>query len=208
MQHRLKLEANMPKGVYIRAPRVTKYDAGTIHSTPYGDAVVLERLPREPGKQPRAIIKFLTTGSVANVQTCNLIGGKVRDVRSPSVYGVGYLGSDLKIPARGAGELRDLYDLWANMLKRAYGGYDASYGDVTVDVRWHSFTAFVNTVSEVDSFSAWRADKSMHLDKDIKVPGNRIYSKDTCMFVSESDNCRDASNRRWGNGNDIALTQR
>lgn len=196
----------MPKGVYIRSPRATKYDAGTIHSTPYGDAVVLERLPREQGKQPRVVIRFMRTGAVANVQTCNLVCGKVRDVRSPTVYGIGYLGSNLKIPERGAGELRDLYDLWANMLKRAYGGYDAGYSDVTVDARWHSFTAFVNTVSEVEGFSAWRADKSLHLDKDIKVPGNRAYSKDTCMFVSIADNCRDAANRRWGKDNDLALT--
>lgn len=198
----------MPKGVYIRKPKATKYDVGAVHSTPYGNVVILERLPRAPGKQPRVIIKFLNTGSVANVQSCNLAGGRVRDPRAPTVYGVGYIGSDLTIPPRGASELRDLYDLWANMLKRAYGGYATSYSGVTVDPRWHSFTTFVNTITEVTGFAQWREDKSYHLDKDIKVPGNRTYCKDTCMFVPGVENVRDSSKRRWAALNDRGLTQR
>ena len=40
-------------------------------------------------------------------------------------------------------------------------------------------------------FGKWFDDNNIdgyHLDKDIKVKGNKVYSPDTCLFVSHKDN--------------------
>ena len=42
------------------------------------------------------------------------------------------------------------------------------------------------------------AGAALHLDKDTKVSGNRVYSRDTCAFVSVITNLTDAALRRWG----------
>ena len=47
----------------------------------------------------------------------------------------------------------------------------------------------------------------MHLDKDIKCKGNKVYSADTCMFVTAHDNIVDSLNRRWHKPNELMLIQ-
>ncbi len=86
-----------------------------------------------------------------------------------------------------------MYDLWANMLKRCY--HDRT--GATVDPRWHSFRCFLDTIHKVPGFAAWEQDTSMHLDKDIRVPGNLVYSVETCTFVSAAENVQDCLKRRW-----------
>ena len=185
--------------------RKSKYATGTIHNTPYGKLRVVDfwghaKSRRKGFSNTRAIVEFLDTGYVCNVQVQNIGQGKVKDMRRPSVYGVGYLDMDIRIPSRESGsEIRKAYDLWANMLRRCYGGYEDSYKGVTVDKRWHSFRNFLNSIQELEGYDLWLADSSMHLDKDIKVPGSNVYSKDTCKFVTASENISDSSNRRWGN---------
>lgn len=187
----------MPKGIYKRKPRITKYAPGTVHSTPAGDIIILEYLHYKD-RQNRVVIRFLETGYVANVQVTNIAAGKIKDRRKRTVYGVGYLGSEIKIPSRDSGSIiRRLYDLWANMLKRAYGGYDKSYSDVEVDKRWHSFTTFMRTIVDVPGYLEWEKGENLVLDKDIRIPGNRVYSRDTCVFITPSENSSDASKRRW-----------
>lgn len=193
----------MPTGVYARP--ASKYSPGTEHDTPYGRIRVLELLPRIQGKQQRCVIRFLSTGTVLNVQTCNLAQGKVCDRRVPTVYGVGYLGMETKLPARGH-PLRKLYDLWANMLKRCYGPYKGRYPNASVDPRWHSFAVFVETVAGVPGFEDWESDTSWCLDKDTRVPGNRVYSLDTCVFLPAGQNVQDALKRRWAGSSDPGLT--
>ncbi len=184
--------------------RKTKVFApGTIIQTPNaGKVIVLEYIPLKKARMlgfsnARAVIRLLDTGTVLNVQCGNIKAGKVRDPRKPTVYGVGYLGADIVIPARGAHPVRDVYDLWANMLKRCYGGYETSYVGCSVDRRWHSFLNFLNTVSLIPGYEEWVKDKSMHLDKDIHVPGNKVYSLNTCQFVTGSENVSESSSRRW-----------
>lgn len=196
----------MPKGIPKSGRRLytSKYAPGVVLDTPYGPLRLLEvwnaAEARERGfSNSRVIAEFTRTGYVGNFQLANVTSGKVKDMRAPSVYGVGYLDMDVRIPSRESGaELRALYDLWANMLKRCYGGYDESYADCTVDVRWHSFRAFSNTVQDVPGYSAWCADHSLHLDKDTRIVGSRVYSRDTCQFVPASINLADAADRRWG----------
>lgn len=196
----------MPKGIPNAGARkcTSKYVAGTTVNTASGTVRFLEvlnlREARERGfSNARAIVEFTATGYVVNCQLSNLVAGKVKDMRAPSVYGVGYLDSDLRIPTRESGaELRRLYDLWANMLRRCYTN-EPGYEGCTVDSRWHSFRNFMNTIQDVPGYPEWCFGEKLHLDKDLRVPGNRVYSRDTCMLVAPKDNLSDAANRRWGN---------
>jgi hypothetical protein len=71
------------------------------------------------------------------------------------------------------------------MLKRAYSpkwhAKNPTYTGVTVCKEWHSFMAFRAWMETQD----WEGKQ---LDKDIIVPGNKVYSPATCVFVSTQIN--------------------
>lgn len=77
------------------------------------------------------------------------------------------------------------YQAWLNMLKRAYSpAYHAkhpTYLECSVADQWASFSVF----------RVWMAAQNWqgnHLDKDLLVEGNKIYSPETCVFVSRQVN--------------------
>ena len=184
------------------------YSEGTIHETPKGTVRILKR--KSGNKKPvlvhpRLVIEVLDTGTVLDIQQGNLKSGKFNDYMARSVYGVGYIGSTIQIPERNHNTVvRRLYDLWSNILRRAYGGYKSSYKGVTVEKRWHSFTNFLNTIHLVEGYDRWeRGDEKMHLDKDIKSGGLcKEYSVENCSFVAASENVTESLMRRWHGTND------
>lgn len=186
-----------------------KYEIGQTYDTPKGKVLILARTPKhyENGqmKHPRVTLKVLETGTILNVQTTNIATGKFNDYRRPTVYNIGYIGSDIKIPSRGT-FIRRAYDLWANMLKRAYGEYKGKYKNVTVDKRWHNFTAFLNSLPLLENYDKWERGEPYSLDKDTKIKGNRQYSQDTCRFILCTENSSNGANSRWHGINDPALT--
>jgi len=100
------------------------------------------------------------------------------------VNGVGVNDADYVVQPTGSdGKQRvcPYYLVWRSMLTRAYcPKYHAKYPTyigVTVCEEWHSFMAFRAWMETQD----W---EGKHLDKDIIVPGNKVYSPATCAFVS------------------------
>ncbi len=180
-----------------------KYFVGGEYETPCGKIKVLEIIPRGvgvPGRSnKRAVIRFIESGYTCNIQLSNLPTNKVKDRRKPTVYGVGYIDTEITIPARGSSIVRRIYDLWANMLKRCYGDTLSRswkyYSDVTVDKRWHSFKQFMSTIHLVEGYELWEKDSSMNLDKD--ASGSRVYSLETVRFITSSENARLANQKRW-----------
>lgn len=91
------------------------------------------------------------------------------------LYGVGI--DDFK-DTYGADEWS--YTVWEGMLDRCYNESStrsrATYTDCSVAPCWHRYS----------DFKVW-FDKNCiagyQLDKDILIPGNRVYSPDTCCFV-------------------------
>ena len=77
------------------------------------------------------------------------------------------------------------YQAWTSMLTRAYSPKEhrrnPTYIGVTVCEEWHSFMAFRAWMEMQD----WEGKQ---LDKDIIVPGNKVYSPATCAFVSSQIN--------------------
>lgn len=89
---------------------------------------------------------------------------------------------------------KKFYYLHKSMMNRCYlessGGYH-NYGakGVRVEESWHNFDDFMETIEEVDGFDLQGIlSGELQLDKDIKIKGNKIYSKDNCKFVTRSEN--------------------
>lgn len=148
---------------------------------------------------PRYWMVRFTSGYECVAKETNIPYGKVKDYNQRSVYGVGILGASIKKP-KGSFE-RQVYDLWANMLKRVYGQYNdhwkADYSNVQVCSTWHMYLVFREDIKELQGYEAWVKDSTMCLDKDLKDRSARLYSKHTCQFVTNQQNLSEASLNRW-----------
>lgn len=92
------------------------------------------------------------------------------------VAGVGINDYDGSIKVDG--KLIKSYSIWKSMLERCYTRKASKtyYNIVTVCDEWHRFSNFKKWF-DVNHFAGW------HMDKDILVIGNKVYSPDTCIFV-------------------------
>ena len=139
---------------------------------------------QQTGKQ--CIVQFLETGYVRKANIDNIKAGKIKDLYKKTSYGVGFLGE-----YKRTGYHAQAQQLWRNMIKRCYYENDPknymAYG-TTVDPRWHQFASFLEDLPTLDNFEKWLNKEGYQLDKDIKVPGSNVYSKETCSFVTEFEN--------------------
>jgi hypothetical protein len=102
-------------------------------------------------------------------------------------YGVGIVDVDYQVQPRINGKkiVCKYYSTWAGMIERCYS--DASmrkrptYIGCSVVKGWHSFKGFREWMIN----QSWEGKE---LDKDIIVPGNKIYGPETCVFVSHAIN--------------------
>lgn len=84
------------------------------------------------------------------------------------------------------------YERWRGMISRCtdvkYQERFPTYKGCSVCDEWRNF----------QNFAKWHEEHypsdggSYHLDKDIKVAGNKVYSPTTCMYVTPSENARQA----------------
>lgn len=77
------------------------------------------------------------------------------------------------------------YDRWTAMMKRCYSNWyqkeNKTYSECIVCEEWLIFS----------NFKAWMETQDWegkHLDKDILFEGNKLYSPETCVFVSRKLN--------------------
>lgn len=104
----------------------------------------------------------------------------VRNFYQKATAGVGYIGEG----KYGPRENPDVYNIWSNMLKRCYVHSvqikHPSYKGCSVAEEWHNFQNFAEwCYSQVE----YLENPDWHLDKDILVKGNKVYSPWTCSFV-------------------------
>jgi len=108
------------------------------------------------------------------------------------VCGVGINDVDYQVVLHeGKGKLRrstwrcPYYHRWVGMLKRCYCAkswlVNPTYKGCTVADKWLYFSNFREWMLTQDY-------KGLHLDKDILVPRNTVYSETTCCFVPVSVN--------------------
>jgi len=88
-----------------------------------------------------------------------------------------------------------IYRVWSNMLSRCYDKNThksrPNYSKCSVAKEWFAFSNFKSWMESQD----WQGK---HLDKDLLFFGNKIYSPDTCVFVSALTNTftEDRANHR------------
>jgi hypothetical protein len=79
-----------------------------------------------------------------------------------------------------------IYSIWRHMIKRCYNNSTArnllAYKDCTVAPEWHRFSDF-KAWHDVQEYT-----EGKQLDKDIIYPGNKVYSPNTCVYVSSELN--------------------
>ncbi|AMW63377.1 HNH endonuclease [Bacillus phage NotTheCreek] len=89
---------------------------------------------------------------------------------------------------------RRLRAVYKDMMHRCYkenNGQYHNYGakGVTVCEEWQTLDGFFESIDKVDG---WDLDKylagDLHLDKDKKFKGNKLYSPETCTFISGAEN--------------------
>ena len=106
----------------------------------------------------------------------------------PRIYGVGYI-SEGKYKVSENGKITKEYDIYHDMLRRCY--------DFKLQERRSTYKGcqVEEYLLNFQNMGKWIEDnyyeipgETMHLDKDILCKGNKIYSRDTCIFVPERIN--------------------
>ena len=131
-------------------------------------------------------IEFIATGYKTKAKASTINSGKIKDPFYPRICSVGYLGvGDYKTSSKS--KLTTAYVCWYGMIYRCYNPADlnkkSTYRDVTVCSDWFNF----------QTFAKWHSEnyvKGMDMDKDINQIGKaeKVYSPETCLFVSSAEN--------------------
>ena len=125
-------------------------------------------------------IRFLYNDFIKyNVDFADIKRGEIKNPYHASVFSIGYIGEG-EYKTKENYKMTGCYRKWMGILKRAYGS-TKYYEYVTVDERWHNFQNFAKWYEE--NWKPEYMDKTWHLDKDILIKGNKVYSPDTCCFV-------------------------
>ena len=129
-------------------------------------------------------VKFEDGILISNLQYGNIKKGNIRNVFHKSVHNNGYLGIG-KYKCIVNTRITKVYNTWKGILERCYDEkYQEkrpTYKGCTVDECWHNF----------QNFAKWYEEKYItgyQLDKDILIKDNKIYSPETCCFVSQEIN--------------------
>lgn len=118
----------------------------------------------------------------------NFKRGEIKNPYDRSVFNIGYIGvgkymtrnTKLKKPETS-------YETWTSMLERCYKNektFPAYFGVCSVCEEWLNFQNFAEWFHE----NYYECNDRLHVDKDIILQGNRIYSPDTCLLIPQKLN--------------------
>ena len=153
---------------------------GEVYSTnSYGSLEIVEYINAR-----QILVRFIDTGYEKYVQAVHIRKGSVKDPFCPTIFGKGYFGVGSYRSCTN-GKITKVYMTWKNMLVRCYNSKtqikQPTYVGCTVVEEWHNFQVFGKWFDK-------HYIEGYHLDKDIKVKGNKVYGPDTCTFVSQTEN--------------------
>lgn len=117
----------------------------------------------------------------------NFKNGQIKNPYDRTVYGIGYIGVGLYKPSINKENTQE-YNLWDSMLERCYcekrRHRAKTYFDCEVCKEWYNFQNFSKWFHE----NYYECNDRLHVDKDIILQGNRIYSPDTCLLIPQKLN--------------------
>lgn len=148
---------------------------------------------RDKGKQYNGT-KYCKPCSEKRIAEQNRNRGKGRDVYKRTIYGVGYLGEY-------SGHHKREYNLWHSMLQRCYDEEHRdkymAYTDCTVCERWHCFANFLEDLPKILGYKYWLAhpNEGVSLDKDVLNNSSKVYSLETCCFITKGENSIERNHR-------------
>lgn len=167
---------------------------GFIHKTNnHGDLEIVKYTNAED-----VTVRFLNTGLVRSLIRATAIrGGKVWDTtrcretnnKGILLCGVGFNDADYAVRKNNKEGVEvwccPYYAKWKGMLMRCYNQHalkrKPSYIDCTVCEEWLTFSNFKDWMIGEDH-------QGKHLDKDLLVEGNKVYSPSTCIFIGNRIN--------------------
>ena len=133
--------------------------------------------------------------------------GNIKCPYEPRLYGHGYLGEG-KYTATENGKHTDELDIWHNMLMRCYDPkYQEKYSTYKGCKVEDYLLNFQHMGEWIENNYYEIPGEVMCLDKDILCKGNKVYSRETCIFVPERINLLFTKNNKARGKNPIGVDQ-
>ena len=165
-----------------------KYEGAVFKTNNYGDVEVTEYID-----SPNITVKFFNTGAIKNTTASALTTGILKDseVHDTHKYGVMDMPNELQ---KGKPKPRE-YSIWNGIRQRCYNENNRdnlmSYKGIKMSDNFKLYSYFKEWCHKQIGFN----EDGWHLDKDILVKGNKVYSEDTCCFVPPEINCTITNNK-------------
>jgi hypothetical protein len=162
---------------YERLGKINKNNFGT-------EMKIIKVLPDD-----RVIVQFQDDHKFEkNIHWGNFKNGNVKNPYDKIHFNVGYFGVG-NYYAISKGYRPEAYDVWLNMIRRCYCEKDrdlhpAYYNISEVCEEWHNYQVF----AEWYESNKYVVEGRLHLDKDILIKGNKLYSPETCLLVPQRIN--------------------
>jgi hypothetical protein len=168
----------------LKSERLAKERLGAINKNTYGSTMKIT----EYNNSYDILVKF-EQGNTVHTNWQAFCKGEVTNVFDKSVCNVGYIGQGIYKTSEN-GKKTKINETWHKMLQRCYDEKfqerEPTYKGCFVCEDWLNFQNFGNWFDE--NYYEVQGE-IMHLDKDILLKGNKIYSPDTCVFVPQRINC-------------------
>lgn len=153
---------------------------GAIEGGVYTNNLGLEFMVIKIHSTKKVDVEFIKTKYTTICSVNSIKNKSVKDLYDPSVFGVGFIGEK-----NASRDYNYIYKMWCNMLYRCYDEKfkvnQPTYKDAIVCNEWHDFRNFREWVLTQDY-------KDKELDKDILTYDCKIYSPETCVFISKKIN--------------------
>lgn len=164
-----------------------KYEGKVFPTKRYGDLKILKY-----NCASNIQVEFINSGYKRNAALQSILVGSVKDKSVPNECGVGIIDIEGAVVNNKA---TPAYRLWTNMLQRCYNQKmqeaHPAYKDCEVSEDFKYYSKFKAWAEQQTGFN----QEGWHLDKDILIKGNKVYSEDTCCFVPAEINCLMTNNK-------------
>ena len=152
-----------------------KYEGMILKSKNFGDFKIVNYVSSTYVEIEFILSKFKHHGTLRN-----LLKGEVKDFTQPTLFGVGIVDKqDID---------KKVYKIWQSMLERCYSKKYKSkyptYENCIASEYFKYYSHFEKWCYQQVGFD----NEGWHLDKDLLIKGNKVYSEDTCVFLPKEIN--------------------